>query len=163
VTIRLRISLALGLAGVVAFAFRDSPLAVLATVTALNLMLREEFPFSHFPMYADFSPRALYVRVTDGDGQPVALRGMGAAAPLLTKVYWHERRQAAARLGLAPSRLSEAQLREPGTRTLAFVVGQAALTGALLPSRLHLYEVDLTLRAGRIERREQLVAARGPC
>lgn len=142
-------------------AFGESAPTILVIVTVLNLVLREQFPFSHFPMYADFSPRPFYLRVTDDADRPVRLDGVAWAAQLLTKVYTHERRLEARRLGIAASRLSAEQLRGPGERALVFLAERAGQTrDAALPDHIRLYEVELTLSAGRIERHPRLVGVR---
>ena len=42
-----------------------------ALVVAL-LVIGEQFPFSYFPMYSSFDPRADYYYVADSAGQPLA-------------------------------------------------------------------------------------------
>ena len=65
------------------------PFHVLFGVTLLNLALRENFPFSHFPMFASFSPRTDYLLLTDEQDRPVALESeFGVSAGTLRKRYY---------------------------------------------------------------------------
>jgi hypothetical protein len=58
------------------------PFRAMALLTALLLFLKEEFPFSNFPMYANFDEEADVVFVTDQNNAPVAMEplfGTGSA------------------------------------------------------------------------------------
>jgi hypothetical protein len=150
----------LALAGAVVWALGDPGVPVLLVFTALNLLLREEFPFSHFPMYAALSEHPFYVRVTDGEDHCLAV---GEAAFLVTKVYESERKRVAGEVGVREGRLSPAQLRLPADRVLAYL-DACARGGRIppLPARLRVHEVVLSVEGGRVVRTQRLVGERCP-
>ncbi|MEM8955800.1 MAG: hypothetical protein AAGD22_16720 [Verrucomicrobiota bacterium] len=49
------------------------PLKVVAVLVVLCLLLRENFPFSHFPMYSSFSRNSYYVYVADANHEPIPI------------------------------------------------------------------------------------------
>ena len=50
---------------------RRVPLKVALLVTVVCLAVKEEFPFSHFPMYQSFSDYSFNVYIADRDGNPL--------------------------------------------------------------------------------------------
>lgn len=63
----------------------------------LGLAIKENFPFSHWPMYSNFSPESGYVYVVDDAGEPMAAARFFETAPRLRKQFERERRSALAR------------------------------------------------------------------
>lgn len=57
-------------------------------LTVLLLVLRENYPFSHFPMYSSFSRHTYYVYVKDRRGDPIpVLELSGIRTSSLKKIY----------------------------------------------------------------------------
>jgi hypothetical protein len=52
------------------------PLKVMFVVVILCLVLRENFPFSHFPMYSSFSSYSYYVYVADANDEPIPIEAI---------------------------------------------------------------------------------------
>ncbi|MEM7145572.1 MAG: hypothetical protein AAF591_10580 [Verrucomicrobiota bacterium] len=52
------------------------PLKVMFVLVVLCLLLRENFPFSHFPMYSSFSRHSYYVYVADANNEPIPIEGI---------------------------------------------------------------------------------------
>lgn len=50
-------------------------------------LVKENFPFSNWPMYANFQKEAYYVYVADGDGQPVPSRAFHETTARIGKQY----------------------------------------------------------------------------
>ena len=64
------------------------PLKVMLVVTILCLLIRENFPFSNFPMYGSFSDYSYYVYLSDGRDQPVPVEGItGIRTSRLQKIF----------------------------------------------------------------------------
>ncbi|HEU4678005.1 MAG TPA: hypothetical protein VFS35_00700 [Terrimicrobiaceae bacterium] len=63
----------------------------------LGLAIKENFPFSHWPMYSNFSPESGYVYVVNEVGEPMAAARFFETAPRLRKQFERERRRALAR------------------------------------------------------------------
>ena len=65
----------------------------LLVMTLLCLALRENYPFSNFPMYSSFSPRTYYIFIlTDAKGQPLKTREFGLSTSGLKKIFDRYRR-----------------------------------------------------------------------
>jgi hypothetical protein len=58
----------------------------------LGFWIRENFPFSHWPMYSNFSRESGYVYVTTAAGEPVAAAALFETAPRLRRQFERERR-----------------------------------------------------------------------
>lgn len=59
----------------------------LLVITVLCLALRENYPFSNFPMYSSFSHRTYYVYLTDARGDPIKTRQFGLSSSALKKIF----------------------------------------------------------------------------
>ncbi len=64
----------------------------LLLVTVLCLVLRENYPFSHFPMYSSFSNETYFLYLTDAAGQPIATSRLGLSSSTLKKIFDRQRR-----------------------------------------------------------------------
>jgi hypothetical protein len=58
----------------------------------LGLTIKENFPFSHWPMYSNFTRQADYVYVINGKGEPLATATFSESAPRLRKQFQRELR-----------------------------------------------------------------------
>jgi hypothetical protein len=56
----------------------------------LGLLIKENFPFSHWPMYSNFTPSSGYVYVINGEGEPVATATFFETAPRLRRQFDRE-------------------------------------------------------------------------
>jgi hypothetical protein len=59
----------------------------------LGFLIEENFPFSHWPMYSNFSRESGYVFVIDAAGQPIAAATLSETAPRLRRQFERERRR----------------------------------------------------------------------
>jgi hypothetical protein len=69
----------------------------LLVMTVLCLALRENYPFSNFPMYSSFNNRTYYLYLTDAQGKPIKTRQFGLSSSGLKKIFDRYRRQELAR------------------------------------------------------------------
>lgn len=79
-------------------------------MTLLCLVLRENYPFSHFPMYASFSKRSYYLYLADAKGDEIPTRPFAISNSGLRKIYDSDYRIARKRFsdsGSARVRLAE--------------------------------------------------------
>jgi hypothetical protein len=65
----------------------------LLVMTLLCLGLRENYPFSNFPMYSSFSQHTYYLYLTNAAGEPVATRQLGLSSSALKKIFDRARRK----------------------------------------------------------------------
>ncbi len=67
---------------------RMIPLKTALLVIVVCFAVRENFPFSHFPMYSSFSDYSYYIYFTDGKGEPVPILDLsGHKTSGLKKIY----------------------------------------------------------------------------
>jgi hypothetical protein len=65
----------------------------LLVMTVLCLALRENYPFSNFPMYSSFNNRTYYLYLTDAQGNAIKTRRFGLSSSGLKKIFDRYRRQ----------------------------------------------------------------------
>ncbi len=91
----------------------------LLVMVLLGLVLRENYPFSNFPMYSSFSNRTYYLYLTDANGAALKTRDFGLSSSALKKIFDRFRRQelprfansGSARVPLAEAAAGESLLR----------------------------------------------------
>ena len=64
----------------------------LLVMTVLCLALRENYPFSNFPMYSSFSQRTYFLYLTNAQGNPISMRKYGLPNSVLKKIFDRHRR-----------------------------------------------------------------------
>ncbi len=137
-------------------------LAPLLLLSLACLVVREQFPFSHFPMYSSFGHRTTYVFLADGEGAPLATREVApVSTPTLKKIYENEVRRETERLGVRRSRLPLDARAAAGRRTLEYLHRLPSFrppaTGG---GEVQLREVTISLRGHRLEKTTETVARR---
>ncbi len=139
---------------------RRTPGKPLLLLTFLCLCIRDQFPFSNFPMYSSFTNKTFYVYLADGTGQPVATpASTGLRTSQLKKIYQSELHEEEQPPGRAQSRLTIEEKRAAGERVLATLKGsQWVRERSKLPPVVRLYEVNISFREGRFEKQSLLVA-----
>ena len=64
----------------------------LLVMTALCLILRENYPFSNFPMYSSFNNHTYYLYLADAGGEALQTRRFGLSSSALKKIFDRQRR-----------------------------------------------------------------------
>ena len=136
-----------------------TPLTTLALFVAVSLVLKENYPFSHFPMYSSpTAPRAYYM-VTDSGGQPLPISTLtGVTPPKIGKMHWRksrERESAARKAGARQVGGDD----EIGREICAMLREQAARRGQVLPQGIQLFRVEIQYHDGKITERRELLFA----
>lgn len=137
------------------------PCGLLCALTAVCLLLREQFPFSNFPMYSNFGNDTDYVHLADAEGQPLAtLSVAGLNTATLKKLYQGELNREVARLRIPRRKLSAEQKRIAGERLLLTLKSSrfAHEQGAQFPPRLQLREVNISRSGDHFLKRSVLIA-----
>ena len=128
-------------------------------LTFACLVLKEQYPFSNFPMYASFTDRTYYVYLADGADQPLpSVPVVGMSTPTLKKVYDGEVRRTLRRLRIRRQDLTAEQKQAIGAPILTRLRNSSPRGTASLPEVLRLYQVDIQLRDGHFEKRRTLIA-----
>ncbi len=136
------------------------PLAPGIAIAALCLGLKENFPFTHYPMYSDFSDETYYVWLADSQGNPIASQSVtGLRLGRIKKVYnkglLAARETVGEKQGETPRKrdLTNAQKRPSGDETLVWIYQSAhepARAALRKASPLRLYQVDITIEDSRV-------------
>ena len=118
-------------------------------ITAVSLRVEEQYPFSHFPMYRNFSDLTYYVYVTDGGDNPVAVESLTYnRTTRLRKIYDDELEPIRLELRKRRAELTPEERRPAGEYTLRWLVensprhGQRALAEL---GTLRFYHVNVTV------------------
>jgi hypothetical protein len=144
----------LGIAALLLLFDRGFPIKVCVALVITNMAIRDNYPFSHFPMYASFSDHTYYVYVADKDDQPVPLQELtGIRTSKLKKPYDKDLDKARKKLDKRKRELSAAERSEAGATALRQAYRNAGAEGmakleALAP--LKLYHVDIYMRDGEV-------------
>ena len=68
--------------------FFRHPISALFWFTVISLIVREQYPFSHYPMYSGFSSKTYYFYLAGEGGQPIkAKRIFKKSIPKMKKLY----------------------------------------------------------------------------
>ncbi len=132
-------------------------------ITAVSLRVEEQYPFSHFPMYHNFSDLTYYVYVADGDGEPIAVQSLTYnRTTRLRKIYDDELEPIRLELRKRRAELTPEERRPAGEHTLHWLVensprhGQRALREI---GTLRFYHVNVTVIGDAVgEMEHELVA-----
>ena len=130
-------------------------------LAAICLVVQEQYPFSHFPMYSSFGDRTYYIYLADGAGQPLPTRPTaGMTTPTLQKVFDGELRRQRRELRARNEQLAPEHRNLVAARVLERVKTDAATRGtaASLPPVLRLYQVNIRLVERRYEKQTLLLA-----
>ncbi len=135
-----------------------TPLTTLAIFVAVSLILKENYPFSHFPMYSSPTAPRFYYMVTDSGGQPLPISTLtGVTPPKIGKMHWRKSQEREA--------ARKAEKHEPGgheevgREICAMLRQQAARRGQILPPGLQLFRVEIQCHDGRIRETQELLFA----
>ena len=141
-------------------------LKTFVVITVACLFIREEFPFSNFPMYRSFSNYTYYVYVTGADGEPLPLNTLtGVRAANLKKIYDSEikalRSETKKRTGdwRGTAALSEEARQPLGEKALTWLRQNSKDPEALASAgALTFHHVGLTIKGGEIVRDDDAIA-----
>lgn len=130
-----------------------TPLITLAVYCLVSITVRENFPFSHFPMYSNPSAERMYYTISgeDGIGLPVA-ELTNITSPKIGKIYRTKAEKLAKKLGIKASGLTEADKTAIGQDILGDLRARAVHlgNGNKLPAKLQLNRIWISYKDGRI-------------
>jgi hypothetical protein len=130
------------------------PLKTFCIVLVLCAVVKDNFPFSHFPMYDQFPDHTFYIFVKDGEGQPIPLEAVtGTRTANFKKPYDKELNKIRKKLGKRKRELTAAEREPAGRRALENLYKRAPepvkrRLEALSP--LQLYHADILMVEGDI-------------
>jgi hypothetical protein len=65
----------------------------LLVMLLLGLVLRENYPFSHFPMFSSFTRKTYFIHLADAHGRSLRTRQFGLSNSALKKIFDRARRK----------------------------------------------------------------------
>jgi len=148
------------LAAAAVLLFFDRGLTIKACVVLLiaNMALRDNYPFSHYPMYASFTDHTYYVFVAGKDDQPLALETVtaGIRTGKLKKPYDRDLDSKRKDLHKRKRNLTVEERREAGEQALAQVYRNCtppARARLEKQAPIKLYHVDIYMHEGKVDER----------
>ncbi|MDQ6764796.1 MAG: hypothetical protein M3Z22_01650 [Verrucomicrobiota bacterium] len=137
-------------------AWRASRCGPLVAITLAGLVLHEEFPFSHFPMYSSFTSKASYVYLASASGEPLPTdSAAGMHTSNLKKLFDSELQKERKRRGTR-AKVTAAERTAAAQRVLGALKSSPARQQGAGPARL--YEVNISLHDRRFDRETVLLA-----
>jgi hypothetical protein len=137
----------------------QTPLTTLVIFVGVSLVLKETYPFSHFPMYS--SPRAtrFYYLVTDSEGQPLPVAKLtGVTPPKIGKMHARKRQERSSALDKAGEDRAKRNY-EIGREICAMLRDQATRRGQALPPGIQLIRVEVRYNDGKLEETREILFA----
>ena len=124
----------------------------LVVITLLSLVLRENYPFSHFPMFSGFSSKSYFIYLADAHGTPVQTTRFRLSNSALKKIFDRARREELARFARAGEErvpLADAAAAQSLLRYVAGLTNHFPAAKNLLPG-LHVEHVTVRQKDGAI-------------
>ena len=138
--------------------WKHTSLTTLLAYVLLSVLLKENYPFSHFPMYASPSPERHYIRVTDAKGGLLPIATLtGITSPKVGKIYRKKTEDVARRKGIRAFDLPLADRQAIGLEIFAYLRTQAARIHQTLPDKMQLAMVMLSFENGQVSDRPEII------
>jgi hypothetical protein len=121
-----------------------------AASIVLGFLIKENFPFSNWPMYSNFQPESGYVYIIDGAGEPIAAAKLFESAPRLRRQFDRERKAASLRVRENKQEKSSAEIEREAAAQLLKRLAQRLPPGEREAANgLGLVSVQLTMNEKR--------------
>lgn len=128
-------------------------------LSTILLLIREEFPFSNFPMYRSFSKNPYYIYITDDKDNLLSTEKIfGVSSGYLKKMYDLESRKIAREKGIKLNELEDHELVFAGKHIMDFLFSLDWNTGDIeRPKELKLYHVTIYGKDRKITEQERFI------
>jgi hypothetical protein len=128
-----------------------SVVLALAAFCAVSMAAKENYPLSHYPMYADPGATSEYFYLADGAGDPLPVRTLtGVTSSQLGKVLRKRGDDRARELGVHRRELPAAEWEPICQLTLDELRSKAEAYGKPVPGVLRLVHATIELRGGSV-------------
>jgi hypothetical protein len=137
-----------------------TPLPTLAIFVTVSLILKENYPFSHFPMFSSPTAPRNYHMVTDAGGRPLPIAILTGVTPLkIGKMHWKKSQEREAIAGKSGEHDSAGRDQAIGREICGMLRRQAIRRGQTLPEGVQLYRVEIQFDDGKFKETKHLVFA----
>ena len=135
-------------------------LASLAAFCAFSLWAKENYPFSHYPMYSDPDPTAFYHYLTDAEGKPLATYAYtGKSAAQVGKIIRTRSIERAKKLGTDAKKMPQVEWDAVCRDTLAYLHTQSQSNGTPLPERVRIMRTDIRFEGDHVSETPRVLFA----
>jgi hypothetical protein len=147
--------------------FCKHPASILVWFCLFSLIVQEQFPFSHYPMYSGWSSRTHYFYLADEDGPIPAKLVFKTSVPRTKKLYGGILDKVKKERGVEYSDLTEGDFAEAGRRLLKKLRGEAPASrrdkfGDIMDRELSLVRVEIIREKKKFRTEEHTVVTTGP-
>ena len=137
-----------------------SPLMTLAIFSIFSLLIKENYPFSNYPMYSNPTPERNFYMITDGDGKPLPLATLtGTTCPKIGKIFRKRCDERADELKRRRTDLPKDEIQAVGMSIFKELREKAVGKKKELPPKLQLMRTDITFEGGKIVEMPHLIAS----
>lgn len=137
----------------------STPITILALYCAVSLLLEENYPFSHYPMYSNPGADRSYYIVADGVGQPIPIADLtGITCPKVGKMYRKKAQEAGKLLKLNSSSLPPDLQQKVGEEIFAQLRQYARQLNKEMPAKLILQKIEISYRNGKVTENPEVLA-----
>lgn len=140
--------------------FKGFRVGVFLCIGVACLVVKENYPFSNFPMYSNFGKSTTMLYVTDEQDRPLPLMdNYGMRTSILKKVYQSEIKRLAKEAGVDRKKLSDELKAEAADITLERVLGyRTDMQYVQRPwPELRLYEVTIRIKDDKLTRETEFL------
>lgn len=126
-------------------------IALFAVFCSASLAMKENFPFSNYPMYGDPDPVSEYYHLADGEGKPLAVRTLtGVTCPQVGKILRKRGDDRGKQLGMKRKKMPPAEWEIICRKTLNELRDKAVVRGNKIPDKLRIMHTTIEYKDGRI-------------
>ena len=126
-------------------------IAAFALFCWVSLKVKENFPFSNYPMYGDPDPVSEFYHLTDAEGKPLAVRTLtGVTCPQVGKILRKRGDDRGKQLGVRRKNLAAAEWEIICRKTLDELRGKAVVRGSELPDKMRIMHTKIEFKDDRI-------------
>lgn len=137
----------------------STPITILALYCAVSLLLEENYPFSHYPMYSNPGADRSYYIVADAAGQPIPIADLtGITCPKVGKMYRKKAQEAGKPLKLNSSSLPPDLQQKVGEEIFAQLRQYARQLNKEMPAKLILQKIEISYRDGKVTENPEVLA-----
>jgi hypothetical protein len=140
--------------------FLHTPLTVLAIFVILSLIAKENYPFSHFPMYARPSAESGYFVITDGGGNPLPVGTLtGVTSAQVGKTYRKKSKIYSTEIKRSGEESRTERDRVVGAEIFEMLRQRASARGKTLPEKLQLHFFEIRFADGNVHETRRVLSA----
>lgn len=136
-----------------------SPIGALLIYTVLSLCLKENFPFSNYPMYSNPSSERPYYTIADGAGQPIPVQKLtGITCPKIGKIFRKKADELSKKQKVKAKDLPQESIQKISDEMFAQLRHEAKGKNQILPEQLQLIKSYISYRDGKVVEDVELIA-----